>query len=368
MKLELAESATISGKLISVDVTKGSSGINAEYGYYMIYFSQVSTFVRFLSAIVFGTFQALTLIHVMHDACHSAIGYNELWWKVIGRFSMDFISGGDMKHWHYQHVLGHHIYTNVMGADPDLPELLEGDMRYIVPRQVWKSIYKYQYIYMPILYGLLSIKVRLQNWTTTYLTLKNGPVRVNPISTLQWVYFIFARCVNLTYELLIPMMFGNQNWIRVLGFWCLQEVALGFWLAFNFQVSHISTVATFPNEKRHNPAIEGEWAVLQVLSSVDYSHKSSVATFLSGALNYQTTHHLFPCVSQYHYPSITPIIMDVCKKWDVPFNHLPSFHQAFGAHLDLLYSMGNPASAGGGGVVGGIKKVAKTPKKHSGFS
>jgi hypothetical protein len=52
---------------------------------------------------------------MMHDACHSAIGYSEAWWKVIGRSTMDFLTGGDMKHWHHQHVLGHHVYTNVMG-------------------------------------------------------------------------------------------------------------------------------------------------------------------------------------------------------------------------------------------------------------
>lgn len=58
-----------------------------------------------------------------------------------------------------QHVVGHHIYTNVFGADPDLPETTTGDLRRLVHRQRWSSLYKYQHIYMPPLYGLLGLKV-----------------------------------------------------------------------------------------------------------------------------------------------------------------------------------------------------------------
>ena len=58
-----------------------------------------------------------------------------------------------------QHVVGHHIYTNVFGADPDLPETAEGDPRRLVHRQKYASFYKYQHIYLPPLYGILGLKV-----------------------------------------------------------------------------------------------------------------------------------------------------------------------------------------------------------------
>jgi len=214
-------------------------------------------------------------------------------------------------------------------------------MRYIVQRQVWKSLYKYQWIYMPTLYALLALKVRLQNWTSTYLTLMNGPIRVNPISTTDWAYFIFSRVANLMLLIGIPSIYGRHSFLAVLGYFLVQELFLGAWLAFNFQVSHISTAATFPCDKEFDPKIQDEWAVSQVVTSVDYAHSSSLVTFLSGALNYQTIHHLFPCVSQYHYPAIAPIVLKVCKKWKVPFNHLPTFQAAIGAHVQFLYEMGN---------------------------
>lgn len=61
-----------------------------------------------------------------------------------------------------------------MGVDPDLPMLEKGDMRYLVHRQIWTNIYKYQHIYMPILYGFLGLKFRLQDITETYGRLRNG--------------------------------------------------------------------------------------------------------------------------------------------------------------------------------------------------
>ena len=40
-------------------------------------------------------------------------------WRIVG-VSFDFIIGGSFYAWLHQHALGHHLYTNVRGADPDL--------------------------------------------------------------------------------------------------------------------------------------------------------------------------------------------------------------------------------------------------------
>lgn len=91
---------------------------------------------RLGAAVVFGIMQVMPLLHAMHDACHTAIGPNETWWKAAGRFTLDWFAGASMISWHHQHVVGHHVYTNVFAADPDIPWLERGDMRRIVKRQV----------------------------------------------------------------------------------------------------------------------------------------------------------------------------------------------------------------------------------------
>lgn len=65
-------------------------------------------------------------------------------------------------------MVGHHIYTNVFGADPDLPEEAEGDPRRLVHRQKWASMYRYQHLYLPPLYGILGLKVTNIDWKYIY--------------------------------------------------------------------------------------------------------------------------------------------------------------------------------------------------------
>ena len=60
----------------------------------------------------------------------------------------------------------------------------------------------------------------------------------------------------------------------------------------------------------------------------------------AGALNHQTTHHLFPGVSQIYYPQITPIVRKTCKEFGVRYNYKETFFQALGSHINHLKTLG----------------------------
>lgn len=291
-------------------------------------------------AVLFGICQALPLLHVMHDSSHAAYSNDPFWWIVVGRGAMDWFAGGNMVSWLNQHIVGHHIYTNVAGADPDLPVNFKSDIRRIVERQVLLPMYKFQHLYLPPLYGVLALKFRMQDVVETFWSRSNGPVRVNPHSVGAWAHMIMAKAFWAFYRIWIPL-----NWWSIPSstFWAvffLTEFVTGWYLAFNFQVSHVSTECDYFNDNECKSELADEWAISQVKSSVDYAHGSAMATFLSGALNYQVTHHLFPGVSQYHYPAIARIIMDVCKKYKIKYTVLPTFAAALGAHFKHLKQMG----------------------------
>ncbi|TYZ61184.1 hypothetical protein PybrP1_009876 [[Pythium] brassicae (nom. inval.)] len=299
-----------------------------------------SVAAQYAWGVVFGVFQALPLLHVMHDSSHAACSSSPALWQVIGRGAMDWFAGGSMVSWLNQHVVGHHIYTNVAGADPDLPVNFESDVRRIVHRQVLLPIYKFQHIYLPPLYGVLGLKFRIQDVFETFVALTNGPVRVNPHPVSDWVQMVLAKSFWAFYRIYIPLV-----WLRVpagtfWGVFFLAEFVTGWYLAFNFQVSHVSTECDYPCGEAPSAEVGDEWAISQVKSSVDYAHDSALMTFLCGALNYQVTHHLFPGVSQYHYPAIAPIIRDVCKKYGIKYTVLPTFSEALMAHFRHLKQMG----------------------------
>jgi len=196
---------------------------------------------------------------------------------------------------------------------------------------------------MPPLYGFLTFKVRIQDLTHTFFTETNGPIRVNPIKWYQWLNIALAKVGNATWLLLIPMIYGVLDWKQVILFWAIQDMICSYYLAFNFQVSHISTEAYFPcSDDKLDPKLRHEWAVAQVVSSVDYGHEVPFLALMSGALNYQTIHHLFPGVSQYHYPAIAPLVRKICKKRGIPFNHIEGgFFNAVWLHIRYLRDMGN---------------------------
>ena len=47
-----------------------------------------------------------------------------------------------------------------------------------------------------------------------------------------------------------------------------------------------------------------------------------LSTYLSGGLNHQIEHHMFPAVAVHHFPLITKKIQRVCEKHGVPYQNL----------------------------------------------
>jgi cytochrome b involved in lipid metabolism len=106
---------------------------------------------RVFFAVLFGICQALPLLHVMHDCSHASLSDNPKMWTFFGYFCMDYFAGASLNSWYHQHIVGHHIFTNVNGVDPDVPASKEGDIRRISSFQTWVPMYKFQHLVLTIL-------------------------------------------------------------------------------------------------------------------------------------------------------------------------------------------------------------------------
>eukprot|EP01060_Flectonema_neradi_P036128 TRINITY_DN6873_c4_g1_i1.p1 TRINITY_DN6873_c4_g1~~TRINITY_DN6873_c4_g1_i1.p1 ORF type:complete len:472 (+),score=75.60 TRINITY_DN6873_c4_g1_i1:81-1496(+) len=314
---------------------------------YFCYNMEMPAYVNVIGALVFGWIQALPLLHIMHDCSHGSFSHKPFLWDLFGKFTMDMYAGVSMTAWHLQHVVGHHVWTNMFAADPDLPPAEEGDPRYLVKKQKWKALYKFQHIYLPIAYGVLGLKVRISDVTHAFGGEYAGPLRVRKHSPQWYSGWFVVKAAWIMWRVVYPIVFLGVPVAWYLFLFVVSDFITGWYLAFNFQVSHISDVADYPlgDKGDRSDKCEDEWAVSQVKTSVDYSHGDWFMTWLCGALNYQTVHHLFPGVSQYHYPKLAPIIMDVCKKHNVKYNVLPSFTAAFTGHINYLREMGQKGDA-----------------------
>ena len=57
--------------------------------------------------------------YLIYVFSHFAVTHKPWVWKLVGSVH-DFYNGASIHVWRYQHVLGHHPFTNIDGADPDI--------------------------------------------------------------------------------------------------------------------------------------------------------------------------------------------------------------------------------------------------------
>lgn len=289
-----------------------------------------------LGGILLGLARALFGIHTMHSASHFSLSHSPAMWKWMDWLCFDIFMGGSSLSWNFQHVLGHHQFTNVFQADPDLPCVVEGDIRRLVKPQKWKALYKFQALYLPILYSLLALKTRYSDALILLGDKSNGPLTMT-VSRRDWWSLLGTKLFFVWYQFYVPLFVFGLSWGTFFKVYLAAELMAGIWLAYFFQVNHISENILYTTAE---DATVKEWAALQVESTVDYAHDSWLFTFLSGTLNYQTVHHLFPSISTHHYPAITAILKPLCKKYKVKYNYIDTYWGALWAHIKELHRMG----------------------------
>lgn len=145
------------------------------------------TWLASAAAVVFGFACAQVGLLPLHDASHCALTKNQWVWRILGA-SHDFVNGASYLNWCYQHMLGHHPYTNVRDADPDLTTA-EPDFRRIKESQKWYPRYLNQEWFVPMMYGFLGVKTRIQDVTILFMSKMNDNIRVNPV--VGWHFYAF---------------------------------------------------------------------------------------------------------------------------------------------------------------------------------
>lgn len=151
---------------------------------------------------------------------------------------------------------------------------------------------------------------------------------------------MIAQAFFVLYRVVIPAMY--LSWSMSLALLLISDAVSSYWLALLFQVNHVAEGVYFPPLDKKTMVVDKDWAELQVVTTLDYSHGSWFWTFASGALNYQSTHHLFPGVNQYYYPAIAPIVLQTCREFNVPYLVKDGVLSALGAHIKHLYNFGQP--------------------------
>uniref|UniRef100_A0A6C0EJN0 Fatty acid desaturase domain-containing protein n=1 Tax=viral metagenome TaxID=1070528 RepID=A0A6C0EJN0_9ZZZZ len=73
----------------------------------------------------------------------------------------------------------------------------------------------------------------------------------------------------------------------------------------------------------------------QVITAYNYNTNSTIIRLLSGGVNCQIEHHLFPSVNSCHLPNIAKIVKKSCLKYNITYNESNNLFK-------LLYEINNP--------------------------
>ncbi|KXS18080.1 delta-5 fatty acid desaturase [Gonapodya prolifera JEL478] len=293
----------------------------------------VSFWTRLVVSVLTGMAQAQVGLTILHDGSHFAITSTPWVWKLCGA-AYDLATGVSHHVWTFQHTLGHHLYTNIYGADPDVSPM---PIRRLSPEQEWKPTHQGQEVVLLPLYGVMATMARVTDVTDIYVKRSVGPIRVNPIRWLDTAIFWGAKVLYLLYRWAVPIYVLGLH--QALPLLLVSDFVGSYYLAYLFAVNHAVGAVAWPVPNAKN-TMDMDWATSQVATSLDYAHGSVFWTLFSGALNYQTEHHLFPGINQLYYPELAPIVMNTCEEFGVKYNYRDTFGEAFQGHVSYLSVMG----------------------------
>lgn len=301
--------------------------------YSLILFGGLSLGVTYLLWAIFGFTIAMLCVNIGHDAIHGA--YSDKKW-VNNLLSHTFnLNGASAYMWAKMHNMAHHTYPNIDGYDEDIESLPIIRMN---PKKKLKSIHKYQHIYAPVFYGLATLAwVFIKDYVKFFKNeVGNYSQKKHPVH--QYFLLFFYKALYYAIFMVLPFLVLDFSFVQILLGILLMHYVEGFTLAVIFMLAHIVEETHFllPNQ---NGMLEHSRMVHQLYTTANFSVKSRLTGFLTGGLNAQVEHHLFPNICSIHYRSISGIVRETAEEFGLPY-YESSFFGAIRSHLRFLKKMG----------------------------
>lgn len=276
-----------------------------------------------------GMCYALIGLNISHDATHGALGPHR-WYHEIFKYLQDWV-GSSKVLWIQQHVLSHHAYTNDYEKDNDM----SAAEPFLVFHPSCKNVtifhaFQHWFYLLIIKWYAFTSMLRFEAiWKMQHF--QGFPTNSSALEARNTT-LIFRICI-LFKLLILPFYFQEELTVLHLVYKFIALVLVeGIILAFLFLISHNYEDTTKVN-------FTGDWYVDQIISSSTYGGK--ISGLITGGLNYQIEHHLFPRISSIHYPKIHETVKSVCKKHGVKYEFYDNVLENFWSTLKHIRDVGN---------------------------
>ena len=306
--------------------------------YLLLLFFAVSWWTIVPLAIILGFSVAAIGFNVQHDGSHKAYSDHQ-WVNKLMAMTLDLI-GGSSYLWDWKHNAIHHTYPNVDGQDDDINI---GFLGRLAPEQRRRKFHRFQGIYLWMLYGFITIKWHLVDDFYQIWIGRIGQHKIRRPKGKDLAIFIVGKVAFALLAFGIPMLL--HPWWAVLLIYALAAFVSGVVLSVVFQLAHCVGEASFPVPVRlpdGGEQISTDWAMHQVLTTVDFSRKNPVLCWYLGGLNFQIEHHLFHKICHVNYPALSKVVEEVCHEFSIHYAAQKSIFAAIASHFKWLVRMGRP--------------------------
>jgi len=294
-------------------------------------------------ALLLGLAQAWIGLNVQHDGNHGAASKNPYINDFLG-LGANFI-GGDKWLWMEQHTT-HHAYCNHNEKDPDSfnaePMMLFNDYPLDHPSRRWYHSFQGLY-FLPLLsfYWLSSVfnpqVIDLKHAGAEYVGIRMD----NDFVKSRRKYAVGIRLLYIYWNIVTPLMKHSPH--TAIGHILLMGAAESLVLACLFALSHnFMHSDRDPTKDYREKGNQACWFKAQCETSSTYG--GAVSGYLTGGLNFQVEHHLFPRMSSAWYPYIAPKVREICKKHGVNYAYYPWIWQNFASTVRYMHRTGTGAN------------------------
>lgn len=239
--------------------------------------------------------------------------------------SFEWDTACDGQSWRRTHNFEHHTFTNIRDKDRDYG--------YGILRMDNEEPWKPTHLFNLVRFGLLSA---LFQWGVAAHELEIDRIRKGEVTWKDKIPFLkdfakkggrqffkdylFFPTLGLTTGSTLPIITGNMTANLVRNLWASAVIFCG----------HFPEGAHVFNENDCEVETKGEWYYRQILGSCNFKG-GNLMHIMSGHLNFQIEHHLFPDIPSSRYAELSSEVQAICQRYDIPYNTRSFTSQYFSA-------------------------------------
>jgi linoleoyl-CoA desaturase len=298
-----------------------------------------------LGAILLGVAKILENMEIGHNVLHGQwdwMGHPEI---QSGVWEWDTACPSDQ--WKHSHNIVHHTWTNVIGRDRDIGY---GIMR-MSDLQPWSPRYLWQFFYNLALATWFEYGVALHDLELDKVARGERSVQsIRPL--IRGQIHKIARQAAKDY-LLYPLLAG-PFFLYIAAANLLANLIRNVWAYMIIFCGHFPDGVVMFTDDEIQGETRGQWYVRQIMGSCNIKG-GKLFHIMSGNLSHQIEHHLFPDMPSLRYQEVAPLVQELARKYQIPYNSHGLARQ-FGTTIVAIIRYSFPGKPKAGAPEGSAQK------------